>query len=191
MAQSSAMTMASSWASKTIKAEDVSWLTTLFVGGKFTPDNPCVSMPVYACSSIGYGDITPGRYEEYLAGAVCQMIGGVVWARIIGSVCSILSCGDPVEEKFEASTDLLNNVMREARVPPRLCQVFREYLREAKQHNANSQFRVLAQHFSPQLRGYLLIHMSERWISNVAYFSEAPHAMIIDVAVDVDNHFFA
>ena len=115
------------------------------------------------------------------------MIGGVVWARAIGSVCSILSCGDPVEEKFEASTDLLNNVMREARVPPRLC----EYLREAKQHNANSQFRVLAQRFSPQLRGYLLIHMSERWISNVAYFSEAPHSMIIDVAVVVDNHFFA
>ena len=173
MAQSSAMTMASSWTSKTIKAEDVSWLTTLFVGGKFTPDNPCISMHVYAVAlhwsvmtitSIGYGDITPVRYEEYLAGAVCQIIGGVVWAYIIGSVCSILSNGDPVEEKFEASTDLLNNVMKEARVPPRLRQVFREYLREAKQHNANSQFRVLAQGFSPQLRGYLLIHMSERWI---------------------------
>ncbi len=58
-------------------------------------------------------------------------------------------------------------------------------------HNSVNVGRILAQCSSPQLRGYLLIHMSERWISNVAYFSEAPHSMIIDVAVVVDNHFFA
>ena len=79
------------------------------------------------------------------------------------------------------------DVMRKARVPLRLCK----YRREAERHNANSQFRILGQRSSPQRRGYLLIHMSVRWISLVAYFSEAPHAMIIDVAVDVDNHFFA
>ena len=41
-------------------------------------------------------------------------------------------------------------------------------------HNSVNVGRILAQCSSPQLRGYLLIHMSERWISNVAYFSEAP-----------------
>lgn len=52
-------------------------------------------------------------------------------------------------------------------------------------------FRDLAQGFSPQLRGYLMIHMSERWISSVPYFRGAPHALIIDVAEAVRSRFFA
>ena len=146
---------------------------------------------VMTITSIGYGDIVPMRYEEYLACATCQIIAGIVWAYVIGSVCSILSNGIEIEEAFEASTDLLNDVMKNANVPKRIGQVFLKYLREAKKHKASCQFRGLAKGFSPQLKGYLMIHMSERWITNMSYFKNAPHECIMEAVQAFQSLFFA
>lgn len=181
---------------------EVSWVTTLFLApdGKWSPDSPCNHQHLYAAAlhwsamtitSIGYGDIVPVRYEEYLVCVVCQIFGGLIWAYIVGVTCSILSNADPIEEKFEESTDLLNLVMRETRVPIRLRQLFREYLREAKAHDSMRLFKGLSQDFSPLLRGHLMLHMSVRWVSNVYYFKSAPQGFIVDVAEQLQSNFYA
>ena len=52
-------------------------------------------------TSIGYGDIVLVRFEEYIVGILCQIVGGIIWANAIGCVCSTLPKGHPVEERFE------------------------------------------------------------------------------------------
>merc|ERR1719329_1197110 len=146
---------------------------------------------VMTITSIGYGDIYPVRFEEYVVGVCCQIIGGLTWAYIIGSSCSILQNNDPVEDKFETNTDLLNSTMREARVPRNIQCVYREYLREAKRHDASDLFRDLAHGFSPLLRGYLMVHISEKWISNVYYFRDAPPPAIVEVAERLNSLFYS
>ena len=99
-----------------------------------TPDNPCFSLHVYAASlhwsamsitSIGYGDIVLVRFEEYIVGILCHIVGGIILADVIGCVCSTFFKGDLVEERYEEHTDLVTEVLNEANACPSIQQVFR------------------------------------------------------------------
>ena len=66
---------------------------------------------------IGCDHIVPVRFEEYIVGILCQIVGGIIWANVIGCVCSTLFKGHPVDERFEEHTDLLNMVKKDIRTP--------------------------------------------------------------------------
>mmetsp|Transcript_38396 Transcript_38396/g.123462 ORF Transcript_38396/g.123462 Transcript_38396/m.123462 type:complete len:713 (+) Transcript_38396:121-2259(+) len=183
-----------------VPLEEVSWVTTLFLGGKHSPDNPCVPWHVYIASlhwsvmtitSIGYGDIVPVRNEEYIVCIGCMLLGGVLWAYIIGSTCGIISNIDPVEGNFEINTDLLNVMMREANVDKDRRQHYREYLREAKAYDTMGHFRDVAQKFSPQLKGELLLHVSSNWAETVWYLKKAPDSLVMDLCEILEPKFFS
>jgi len=183
-----------------VPLNEVSWITTLYIGGKNSPDSPCVDWHVYIAAlhwsvmtitSIGYGDIVPVREVEYIVGICCMLLGGVIWSYIIGCTCSILSNVHPVQEAFETNTDLLNMMMNDVDIPPDKRQRFREYLREAKSRDAMSMFRNVAQSFSPELRGELMMHISESWIRGVYYFANAPRHFILDLTDGFRSNFFA
>lgn len=103
----------------------------------------------------------------------------------------MLTKADPIKENFESSSDLLNVKMHESDVPQGMRQLFREYLREAKRYNEMKLFRDLADAFSPLLRGHLLLHMSENWISSIYYFNLAPQMLVIDIAEKLSSRFYA
>mmetsp|Transcript_65096 Transcript_65096/g.210841 ORF Transcript_65096/g.210841 Transcript_65096/m.210841 type:complete len:690 (+) Transcript_65096:110-2179(+) len=183
-----------------VPLEHVSWITTLFLGGKYSPDNPCNAWHVYTASlywsvmtitSIGYGDIVPVRNEEYIVCIGCMFLGGVLWAYIIGSTCGIISNIDPVEGAFETNTDLLNAMMREAGVDTAKRQNYREYLREAKACDTMGHFRGVAQKFSPQLKGELLLHVSSSWVDTVWYLKNAPESLTMDLCDVLEAKFFS
>ena len=52
----------------------------------------------------------------------------IIWANVIGCVCSTLSKGNPVENCFEEHTDLLNQVMKETSMPISFQQFPLDYL---------------------------------------------------------------
>mmetsp|Transcript_62218 Transcript_62218/g.181676 ORF Transcript_62218/g.181676 Transcript_62218/m.181676 type:complete len:731 (+) Transcript_62218:48-2240(+) len=180
----------------------VSWITTLYVGGKHSPDSPCNHVEIYAASlhwavmtltSIGYGDIVPVRLEEYIVGVFCMLLGGILWAYTIGSLCSIMSNTSPVESRYETNTDLLNLAMSEARVPQMERQKYREFLREAKACDRRVAFGQMAEAFSPMLQKHLMYHVSKEAMETVYYFKdpEAPPTFLMDVASCLVPHFFS
>ena len=66
--------------------------------GKMSSDDPCSSLVLYLWSlhwsvmsitSIGYGDVVPVQIQEYFVCILCMLIGGVLWASIIGSLCGV------------------------------------------------------------------------------------------------------
>jgi len=184
-----------------LQVNDVSWVTALFTG-KWTPDTPCSPFEIYTASlhwsvmtitSIGYGDISPQRVEEYLVGIVCMLLGGVLWAYIIGSLCSIISNSSPVERDFESNTDLLNIAMSEAHVPVNERSKYREYLREAKAFDRRVSFGEVADRFSPLLRKHLLFHVTQECLHEVYYFNDkdAPRSFTLDVASHLVPKFFS
>jgi len=179
---------------------ETSWLTTLYVDGKVSPDSPCTHWHTYLASlhfavmtitSIGYGDIVPTRESEYIVCIFCMLSGGVLWAYVIGCTCSILSHKHPVEEQFETATDMLNTVMKEVDVPKEKQQRFREFLREAKVRDSFLVFQKVAESFSAQPRGELMLHLSKESVKNVRCFRDAPGSFITDVADSFTAHFFA
>mmetsp|Transcript_14004 Transcript_14004/g.29290 ORF Transcript_14004/g.29290 Transcript_14004/m.29290 type:complete len:654 (+) Transcript_14004:42-2003(+) len=184
-----------------LTTEDASWVTNLFgPNGKFSPDDPCNSFCVYMASlhwsvmtitSIGYGDIVPVRFEEYLAGVICMLSGGVLWTYVIGSSCSIISNRHPVEAEFESSTDLVNLMMSEACVPVARQSVYREFLREAKVAASRDMFDTVAHRFSPQLHQELMLHLAKGWIATVYYFKDAPTGLLSEAASSLETKFLS
>jgi len=180
----------------------VSWVTTLYYGAKTSPDTPCNPLELYAASlhwavmtltSIGYGDIVPVRFEEYIVGILCMLVGGVLWAYVIGSLCSIISNVSPVERSYENNTDLLNLAMEEARIPPEDRNMYRQYLREAKAHSRTVRFHAITENLSPMLRKSLLHYIMRRALSSVYFFNlpGTPTTFLEDVAGYLVPKFFA
>jgi len=181
----------------------ISWVTTLYNhdnGGTLSPDDPCDPWHVYMASlhwsvmtitSIGYGDIVPVRDAEYVTCIFCMLFGGILWAYIIGSTCSLIANADPVESNFETNTDLLNHMLTEADVPHVQRSVYRGYLREAKSRDTLVQFREVARRFSPALKGQLLMHVSRHWIGKIYYLAGAPEQCLMEIADSVDTQFYS
>lgn len=183
-----------------VPVDEVSWITTHFTENKRSPDSPCNHFHIYLAAlhwsvmtitSIGYGDISPVRDVEYVVCIGCMLAGGVLWAYIIGCTCSILSNMHPVEENFETNTDLLNMIMEEVAMPTGQKQVYREYLREAKVHDAMTMFHQVTKSFSPLLRKELMLHITENWIRRVYYFKDAPTSLVMELAERLFTRFFA
>mmetsp|Transcript_47295 Transcript_47295/g.109444 ORF Transcript_47295/g.109444 Transcript_47295/m.109444 type:complete len:744 (+) Transcript_47295:65-2296(+) len=177
-----------------------SWVTTLYLDGKHSPDSPCNHFEVYIASlhwavmtitSIGYGDIVPVRVEEYIVGTICMLVGGVLWAYIIGCVTSIMSNVSPVEANFEERTDLLNRVMKEASLPETERHTYREYLREAKAYDRKLLMRRAADNLSPLLRKHLLHFVNKDALESVSYFKDAPAQFLVDVSMHLSPGFFS
>jgi len=181
------------------RPSEVSWLTVLFEEDRLSPDDPCNSWHVYSSAlhwavltitSIGYGDIVPTRNAEYWGGVFCMLLGGVVWATVIGGMCAVIGSSDPVQEKYEINTDLLNRMMGDCGVPPKTQSLYREYLREAKVHDAADHFRKLAQQFSPGLRGRLLLQVSRNWMDKVPYLTKASERCAMHLVDGLNLRFF-
>lgn len=185
-----------------VALQDRSWMVYLFTDGKTSPDNPCNPWHVYTTAlywsvmtitSIGYGDIYPVRNEEYMVCILCMLLGGVLWAYIIGSLCGVMANGDPVESDFESNMDLLNAMLRDARVPVPSRRDYREYLREAKVYDANRHFRNIASTFSPLLKGKLLMHVTSVAQSKKAifYLRDAPETCLMELVDAMGTFFFS
>merc|ERR1719359_141064 len=142
-----------------LDAEDGgSWITVY----KWGPDSPCVHFDVYLAAlhfsvmtitSIGYGDITPTRKEEYILCILCQLLGGLTWAYVIGSICGIIANSNPMRVAFEQSMDALNAMLTEQHVDNVLRWQLREYLREQRYHQFLLSSRSISNQFSPELKG--------------------------------------
>jgi len=178
----------------------VSWVTTLYHDGKTSPDSPCEHFDVYMASlhwsvmtitSIGYGDIVPVRTEEYIVCILAMIAGGVLWAWVIGSVCSIISNRSPIEAEFEANADLLNSVMCEVDVPRVQRNQFREFLREAKSYDRMVCFVKVAERLSEGLRKHLLYHVIRDALKGVSFLQHASEECKMDIAAAVMPKFFS
>merc|ERR1719262_421756 len=92
-----------------------SWVRALYDdgGAKGGADTACSTSHLYVSAlywavmtitSIGYGDIVPTRYEEYLLAIFAMLVGAITWAYVIGSACGILANLDPIRVRAEQIT---------------------------------------------------------------------------------------
>merc|ERR1719440_299053 len=72
---------------------------------------------IMTITSIGYGDITPVQFEEYLLGCAAQILGGVVWATSVGSICAMLTTSNPAALKAKQIMDELNGLIHSNGIP--------------------------------------------------------------------------
>ena len=64
----------------------------------------------YAVQSIVMGeseDHLPVNTSDRVLAVACMLLGGTIYAYVIGSICSILAMRDPASREFKESCDLV------------------------------------------------------------------------------------
>ena len=56
-------------------------------------------------TTVGYGDITATNVAEYAVLTTVMLIGGFMWAYIIGAVCGTVATMDPNKVKYQQRYD--------------------------------------------------------------------------------------
>ena len=82
------------------------------VAGTFARYVLALYWSVMTVTSIGYGDITPESVAEFWIVSVIMLLGGIMWAYIIGSAVTIASQVNEETDQFNSEMDSVNLVIR-------------------------------------------------------------------------------
>jgi hypothetical protein len=166
-----------------------------------SPDNMCDPFAVYLWSlhysvmtitSIGYGDFTPQRMEEYMVGIICMLLGGIMWAYIIGNLCATMGALDPIEMNYRTRYDQLNNMLDEHDLPTGMRIKTRDYFRESKQLMKAGAQSELMEMVSTALRGEVSQKMTHyKYLRNVPYFAGCGIDFLVEICQKLTHELFA
>jgi len=113
-------------------------------------------------TSIGYGDITAMNRIEAVSTTAFMLIGGVIWAHIIGNVCAIASSFSAGKAAYESQMDSLNEMMRSLHLHQDLKVELREYfMRRRLLYHREKQVELLRS-MSPELQEKVARSVQER-----------------------------
>lgn len=71
----------------------------------------------------GSTGISPKNTGEWVLSFVASLAGLFLFAMVQGTVCAMLSTGNPMEQKYKADLDMLNFLMREQHMAQTDCHV--------------------------------------------------------------------
>jgi hypothetical protein len=144
---------------------------------------------------LGYGIAEPVTQIEQGYAIVCMICMGSFYAYMIASVCGIISVMDPAMTEFHNNMDLLNQFMKESKLPPETRNRCRDYFRFCKDHFTSKYYTRILLQLSPTIRGEFAEHFHGVWIRQISFFNcpnlEERGRFVIEVAVSLTLEGFA
>eukprot|EP01029_Cantina_marsupialis_P007032 TRINITY_DN1775_c0_g1_i1.p1 TRINITY_DN1775_c0_g1~~TRINITY_DN1775_c0_g1_i1.p1 ORF type:complete len:879 (+),score=198.96 TRINITY_DN1775_c0_g1_i1:366-3002(+) len=129
---------------------------------------------VMTLTTIGFGDIVAVTTLERLMAVVCMLIGGSMYAYIVGAVCSILNQLDEATQEYRRTMDQLNAYMKEMQLPPSMQRQLRVYFQFCKKNIRARYFQDVLSKMSPMLRGQVATYSNRTWVSKIRFFQHVP-----------------
>lgn len=125
---------------------------------------------VMTLTTIGYGDVVPTTPGERSLAITCMLIGGGIYAYVVGSVCQILNSMDASTTEFHQTIDTLNEYCRHNQLPAELRERLREFFHSSRTLLREKQHHDLLLTMSPGLRGEVALY-NNQWISKIQFFN--------------------
>ena len=126
---------------------------------------------VATIATIGYGDIIPETDAERAVALLTMLMGGGVYAYIVGAVYGIVSTMDRATMEYNAHMDHLNKFMEEIHYPDDGRFIIRAYFDAFKRLFRQQYYQGLLTHLSPALRQKVALHMHAEWLNSIPYFN--------------------
>jgi hypothetical protein len=139
----------------------------------------------------GVGSIVPENFAEYFVFFVCIVLGSVLWAMVVGTICATLATGDPHTILFKQNMDALNYFLEDMNMPQELRMRAREYMRNTRELIKRSSYNELVEKLSPGLRSDIVMVMSARTLETVWYLREIEKDALVDLAVKLGRSGYA
>merc|ERR550514_2102525 len=107
---------------------------------------------VMTLTTIGYGDVSAQNATEQLVAALIMLLGGGVYAYVVGGICGIFASMNLELKDFYTAVDQLNNLMTDMNVPVPLQLKMRKYFKNCKPMHKEKYSRAVMDMMSPGLR---------------------------------------
>jgi potassium voltage-gated channel Eag-related subfamily H protein 7 len=150
----------------------------------------CVYWSVMTITSIGYGDIVMQTTQERLIATIIMLVGGCMWAFIIGQLSGMLASLDAESMRFYEALDSINAMARERAIPKPICRRLRSYWHQARVLKRLLKYRDLCGQMSPTLQGQVAYATNEFWIKHVYFFRYFSSPCLAEIFQMVDTNLF-
>jgi CRP-like cAMP-binding protein len=146
-------------------------------------------------TTIGYGDIVPQNSTERLFVVLLMILGGALYAYVIGGITSLVANFDGATSEHRGNMDQLNRYTRELDLPQELRIQLREYFAQTLSIQRERYYSHLLTFMSPKLRGEVAMHRHGEWIRHVPFFNVKNHhervGFVTAVATELEPAVFA
>ena len=140
--------------------------------------------------SGGVGSIYPENPFEYAFFILGILVGSVIWAMVVGTICAMMSTGDPHTIAYHHDVDQLNQFLKETEVPADIGTAARAYLRSTLELRRKLSYDGLMKRLSPGLAGSIMLHNSRATFSRVWYLEQAEGECLVQLASRLDRFGF-
>jgi len=136
----------------------------------------------YVQLSGGVGSIYPENVPEYLLFIGGILVGSVVWAMVVGTICAMFTMGDPHATEYHQTMDELNDFLEDVHVPAEIGTAARAYLRSTRELQKKLSYDNLMTRLSPGLRGTIMLCLSKATVSKVWYLELCEPECLVQLA---------
>lgn len=140
--------------------------------GEETIQNQYIAALYYSImtlTTIGYGDVVPKTHGERALAILNMLVGGGIYAYVIGGVCQIVTSMDVSTNQFHQLMDNLNRYIDQNNLPEHLKTRLKEYFHNSRHIQQEHHYKELLRTMSPGLRGEVSLH-NHRWIHKISFF---------------------
>ena len=151
---------------------DDCWVVRTGLEGASTADQYIRSLywSITTMTTVGYGDISPGRLPEYVIAMIVMLLGASMYAYIIGNVASLFSNLDAARVQYRKRVEGITQYLRQRQVPGEVTKRIHndyEYLWERRQGIRDE---GLLKDLPPPLRLEVLLHLTRELQETVPLF---------------------
>lgn len=165
--------------------QDVSWPVYYHLTPDDIPDATeriskiyVVALNQAVCAMFGStGLVRPHTPLEYLATTTMMVLGTMVWAWVIASLCGILATLDPHATAYRNLMDELNFFMKERNFPQDHRVRLRDFFRHTQDFSRQHSYDKLMLKMSAQLRGDTALRIGTDTLKAVWYFNGTSEPM--------------
>ena len=126
---------------------------------------------VMTVTTIGFGDITPATSMERAFLILVMLVGGAMYAYIVGAICGIVASMDEATIAYHQTVDHLNNYMEETGLPENVRVKMREYFAHCRVMLRHQYYHDVLINLSPGLRAEFALFLHADWVSKVWFFN--------------------
>lgn len=162
------------------------WFFTAFAAG-FPPDSWAVRAgidnadaagqyvrslywTITTITTVGFGDITPGRTVEYLVAMVLMLIGASLFVFIVGSIASLLNTLHANRNAYRERAESVGDYLRARQVPAELFNKVRHFFDYRWDRFGGLEETALLSDLPEPLRLEIILHLARDVIEKVPLF---------------------
>ncbi len=138
---------------------------------------------IVTTTTVGYGDITPGRDVEYVFTMGVILLGASLYAFVIGNIASLFSNLDAAKTSFVARADAVQEYLHARKVPPEITHQVKGYYEHLWDRYRGLPEQSVLTDLPDALRLEVLLRLTEDLLESVPLFRECEgslrHALVL------------